>query len=145
MKIRFLLVRCFWLPLACWGLLVSAAEPPQLRLGDEIRPLKYAAELTLIPGTATFDGSIDIQVALARPADWIWLNATELTISKATVTHNGKTQTATVETGNVDFIGLRVPAAMPAGTAVLHGERIYCGAQADRGSPGRREARPLRV
>src|SRR5580698_5934177 len=104
-----------FLTLALFCFALSAAEPPKLRLGDEIRPVKYAAELTLVPGSATFDGSIDIDVTLAKPASLVWLNATELAIWKTTVTHNGKTQAAAVEPGNDDFIGLRIPAAIPAG------------------------------
>jgi alanyl aminopeptidase len=109
-----------FLSLALFCVVLSAAVPPKLRLGDEIRPVKYAAELTLVPGAATFDGNIDIDVTLARPASLVWLNATELKIGKATVTHNGKTQIAALEPGNDEFIGLRVPAEIPAGPATLH-------------------------
>jgi alanyl aminopeptidase len=101
-------------------LVLSADEPPKLRLGDEIRPVRYAAELTLVPDDPTFEGTIDIDVALVKPASLVWLNATELAIEKATVTRSGSTQTAVVEPGSDDFIGLRVPAEMPAGPATLH-------------------------
>ncbi|HUK16650.1 MAG TPA: M1 family metallopeptidase [Bryobacteraceae bacterium] len=106
-----LCVFCFALP---------AAEPPKLRLSDEIRPAKYAAELTLVPGATTFAGSIDIEVTLARPASLIWLNASELAIAKATVTRGGKPQSAAIEPGNDDFVALRLPAEIPAGPATLH-------------------------
>lgn len=102
----------------CWVL--PAAEPPKLQLGNDIRPVRYAADLTLVPGAATFDGSIEIEIVLARPASLVWLNATELAFEQATVTAAGNRQTAVVESGNEDFIGLRVPAEIPAGNATLH-------------------------
>jgi len=108
-----LFVFCFALP---------AAEPPKLRLTDEIRPVKYAAELTLVPGATTFDGRIDIDVALARPASLIWLNASELAVSKVTVTRGGNSQPAAIEPGNDDFVALRLSAEIPAGPATLHFE-----------------------
>jgi alanyl aminopeptidase len=102
----------------CW--IVSAAEPPTLRLGNEIRPVKYAADLTLIPGAATFNGKIDIDVVLAKPASVVWLNATELVITKAAITRGGKIQPAMAEPSGDDFIGLRFLAEMSAGPAALH-------------------------
>jgi aminopeptidase N len=62
-----------------------AADAPKLRLGADIRPTRYAADLTAVPGTATFSGVIDIDVALAKPASLVWLNASDLTIQQATV------------------------------------------------------------
>ena len=62
-----------------------AAETPKLRLPDDIRPTRYAADLTLIPGEKTFSGAIDIDVELAKPASLIWLNATDLTIRQAAI------------------------------------------------------------
>jgi len=108
----------FWLALSCTVLV--AAEAPKLRLGDEVRPVKYAADLTLVPGAAAFPGAIDIDVALAKPSSLIWLNALELTIEQATITARGRTQTATTEPGNNNVIGLRVATEIPAGPATIH-------------------------
>src|SRR5258708_9801802 len=80
-----------------------AAEAPKLRLPDDIRPIKYAADLTLIPGDKTFSGVIDIDIDLVKPASLIWLNSTDLTIRQATVA----SQPAAIEPGNADFVGLR--------------------------------------
>ncbi len=108
--------------------------PPKLRLGDEIRPVKYAVDLTLAPGMAGFSGAIDIDVTLAKPASMIWLNAREIAITEARATAGGKTQAATVEPGGEQFVGLRVPAALPAGAARLH---IQCkGKISDKSSAG---------
>ena len=106
------------LALLSFGL--AAADVPTLRLPDGIHPVKYAAELTLVPGAEAFDGSITIDIALARPASLIWLNASDLSIAKATLTRGGTSQAAAVEPGNADFVGLRFPAEIPAGAAALH-------------------------
>jgi len=95
---------------------LCAADAPKLRLPGDVRPVKYAAELTLVPGATAFDGSIEIDVSLSNPASLIWLNASDLSITKATF----GSQPATVEPGNDDFIGLRLPAEAPAGPATLH-------------------------
>ena len=105
------------------GILASvlgAAEPPKLKLGDDIRPVKYAAELTLVPGASTFAGRIDIDVLLAKPSSLIWLNASDLSIQEASATAGGKSAPATVEPGNEDFVGLHPAAEIPAGPATIH-------------------------
>src|SRR6266852_4207030 len=90
------------LALAICTFSVLAAEAPKLRLPDDIRPIRYAADLTLVPGEKTFSGAIDIDIELANPASLIWLNATELTIRQATIA----SQPAAIEPGNDDFVGL---------------------------------------
>src|ERR1039458_3611677 len=46
----------FRLALAVCSLSAFAAEAPKLRLPDDIRPIQYAADLTLVPGDKTFAG-----------------------------------------------------------------------------------------
>jgi alanyl aminopeptidase len=107
---------------ACFLLTASAvaADPPKLRLDDSIRPLHYAADLTLRPGAPTFQGAIDIDIELARPTALIWLNAVDLAIRSAALTRGGRTTIATVEPGDSNFTGLRLAAEAPAGMARLH-------------------------
>ena len=102
--------------LLAFSLRLPAVDAPKLRLGDDVRPTRYAAEVTAVPGSATFSGAIDIDIALAKPASLIWLNGTDLTIEQATV----DSRPATVEPGGDDFIALRLPAALPAGPAKIH-------------------------
>ena len=116
--------------LAC----LAADTPPKLRLGDETRPVKYAVDLTLVPGAADFSGAIDIDVTLSKSASMIWLNAREIAITEARVTAGGKTQAAAVEPGGEQFVGLRVAAAVPAGAARLHIQ--YKGKISDKSSAG---------
>jgi len=62
-------------PLLALCFALSAAEPPKLRLTDEIRPVQYAAELTLVPGATTTAVRFDIDTSPASPACLIRLNA----------------------------------------------------------------------
>ena len=59
----------------CVITLASAAEPPKLRLGDDVQPRRYRLELAVIPEQDNFSGSIDIDLDIRRPTDLIWLNA----------------------------------------------------------------------
>ncbi|MGA8581299.1 MAG: hypothetical protein WB579_21600, partial [Bryobacteraceae bacterium] len=95
---------------------LPAAGSPKLRLSEDIRPTRYAAELTALPAAATFSGVIDIDVTLARPVSLLWLNANDLVIQQATV----NSRPAGVEKAASDFIALRLPAALPAGPAKIH-------------------------
>jgi alanyl aminopeptidase len=101
--------------LAC-SLCSFAAEAPKLRLDQEIRPTRYAAELTAVPASASFSGVIDIDVALAKPASVVWLNGAELSIRQATI----NAVPAAVETSGGDFIALRPATELPAGPARIH-------------------------
>ena len=115
-----------WLCLCCaW-----AAEPPKLRLGGEVRPVKYAADLRLLTDSPGFTGSIDIDIQLQKPESTIWLNAREIKIARATA----GAQTATVENGGAEFVGLRFPAELATGAARLHIE--YSGKVSPKNSEG---------
>lgn len=118
-----LLIVCAW-----------AAEPPKLRLDDSVRPVRYAAELTLRPDATDFSGAIDIDLELARPTSLIWLNAVDLSIRDARLQQNGQVLHATVEPGDRNFTGLRLSAEATAGPARLHLE--YQGKIATRNSAG---------
>jgi alanyl aminopeptidase len=99
---------------------LGAADPPKLRLDDSVRPARYTAELTLLPEAPGFSGTIDIEVELRKSTALIWLNATEIQIAEATVETGGKIQNASLEPGDRNFIGLRIPSEVPAGAGKLH-------------------------
>ena len=101
--------------LACSACLL-AADAPKLRLAGDIRPTRYAADLTAMPGATTFSGVIDIDVTLARPTSLVWLNANDLSIQQATV----NSRPTAVEPSGSDFVALRLPAALPAVPARIH-------------------------
>src|SRR5258708_18346973 len=96
-------------------LIVSAlaADPPTLRLPEGVRPVKYAADLTLLPDSPTFKGKIDIDVTFATPAELFYINAREIEISSAAVNKIS----LTVEQANENFVALRAASAIPAGAA----------------------------
>src|SRR5689334_25415590 len=57
--------------------------PPALRLPGDVRPARYALELTVIPDRERATGRIAIEAQVVRPTRVVWLNATDLTIDRA--------------------------------------------------------------
>ena len=113
---------------------VWSAEPPKLKLDDQVRPVKYAADLTLAPESPTFHGTIDIDISVQRPESLIWINAREISVQSATLETAGKRQTAAIVPGGDEFLGLQFPAAVPAGPSRLHFE--YSGKVSPKNSEG---------
>ena len=100
--------------------LTAHAAPPQLRLDDAARPTRYVARLRVNPAEPTFSGAIDIDLKINRASDTLWLNATGLTIDKASFTVGDVTLAARVVPGNEDFVGFAVTPALQPGAARLH-------------------------
>ena len=81
-------------------------EPPKLRLGDAVEPSRYSVELTLVPGSDSFQGVVDIHIDVRTPSQIIWLNATRLEISKASFQpETGGAENASVAPGGSDYVG----------------------------------------
>ena len=112
-------------PFLC-GLFVTsflrAASPdtPTFRLPDTARPLRYAIDLTIVPGEDTFRGVADIELTIDRASNALWLNATELTIEQASFTAPGIIKTRIIQGGD-NFVGFAFDSAL-AGKATLHVE-----------------------
>jgi aminopeptidase N len=96
------------------------AEAPKLRLGDDVRPLRYRLDLTIVPQQDAFTGKIDIDLQVAKPTDTVWLNSRGLTIDSAEMTASGHTMPAKAQTSGTEFVGFAVPSAIPVGSAQLH-------------------------
>lgn len=94
-------------------------KPPVLRLGDAVSPTRYVVDLAIDPSKTSFHGSVTIDLALAAPTSFVWLNATDLTVSSATLEAGGKSFAARVVPGNEDTVGFALPEAAPAGPARL--------------------------
>jgi cytosol alanyl aminopeptidase len=107
-----------------------AAGPPTLRLPEGVRPIKYAADLTLLPDSPAFKAKIDIDVSFAAPTTLFYLNSKEIEITKAEVNQTK----LTVKQVNADFIELRAGSKIPAGAAKLHFE--YSGKVSPKSSEG---------
>jgi alanyl aminopeptidase len=116
-----------------------AADPPTLRLPAGVRPIRYAAELTLLPDSPTFKASIDIDVSFAAPASLFYLNSKGIEIGAATVNQ----KKLAVEQVNEDFIALRADSAIAAGPAKLHFD--YTGKISPKSSEGIFQGRDGRV
>jgi alanyl aminopeptidase len=72
------------LPIALIGDVLP--EPPAFRLPDTAKPLRYAIDLTIVPGQDTFRGVADIELTFERPSSVLWLNATDLIVEQASFT-----------------------------------------------------------
>ncbi len=109
-------------------------QAPALRLGTDARPERYQVELTLDPTQATFRGVADIQLALEKPTELLWLHGVGLTVERATFTVGGEEVSAEVLPGSEDVFGLRPARALPAGKAAVH--LRYAGKVSDKDSTG---------
>ncbi len=110
----------------CLISLASAAEPPKLRLGDDVQPRRYRLDLTVIPEQDTFNGKVEVDLDIRKPTDLIWLNARNLTIDDAKLVTAGSEVAAKVQPGGKEFAGFALPSMAPVGSATLriayHGE-----------------------
>jgi alanyl aminopeptidase len=101
---------------------VSApATPPKLRLGEvqDVAPVRYRAELTLDPAKESFSGSVQIALAIHKPLTVLWLNASKIGIEGVELKTAAGSQSAQTIPGGDDFVGLRFPAPLAAGTGEL--------------------------
>ena len=85
--------------------------PPALRLPGDVRPERYALDLTIVPERDVVPGVVTIEASIVRPTRVVWLNATDLEIGAATL----NAQRARVIAGGADFIGLTVDRELPPG------------------------------
>ncbi len=93
------------------------SAPPKLRLGEVARPLRYAAELTIDPARDTFTGRLTIELTAREALTVLWLNANDLTISRATAEVGSVRIAARPLPQPKDFVGLAFEQPLPAGPA----------------------------
>ncbi len=108
--------------LLAWSALAQAATPPTLRLPDSVKPVRYSAELTIVPSESSFRGAIDIDLEVRKPTDTIWLNAGFLTVELARIEGTGAPAPARIVPGGDDFVGFEFDQALAPGPARLHVE-----------------------
>jgi alanyl aminopeptidase len=97
------------LPIASALLLLAFDDPkpPALRLPETVTPVRYAAQLRLIPSEENFSGSIEIWIRANEAVPVIWLHSQGLTIDSAAIEQGGKKLAPKVLTPEKsDFIGL---------------------------------------
>jgi len=108
--------------------------PPELALPPDVRPLRYALDLTLLPERERFEGAVAIEVELTRPLSRFWLHTRDLTIRHATVEVAGAARQAMVTAANAEGVArLAVGSSIPAGRATVRID--FDGAFVERG-PG---------
>ena len=104
------------------ALALAEPKPPTLRLPDGARPTHATVELTIDPAQDHFVGVEDLDLDVKGPLATLWLNADELTISKAEAKVGGKIIAARVLPQPKSFVGFAFATPLPAGKATLHVE-----------------------
>ncbi|WP_194792974.1 M1 family metallopeptidase [Caenimonas koreensis] len=99
--------------------LAAAPQPPVMQLGDDVKPLAYALDVTVVPDKPGITGRVDIDVDLAKPLSFFWINGSDLEIRQATLTSGRAKFVAKAIRGGKDFIGLQFGKTIPAGPARL--------------------------
>ncbi|HEX3760772.1 MAG TPA: M1 family metallopeptidase, partial [Kofleriaceae bacterium] len=89
--------------------------PPELRLPGDVRPTRYALDLTIVPEQPAATGRIHIAAEVVKPARVVWLNATGLAIAHAEL--DGKP--ARVIAGGADFVGLTLDRPLAPGALAI--------------------------
>lgn len=97
----------------------AIAAPPTLRLPENVRPLHYNLDLTLIPEQDTFTGHVEIDLDIRQPTDVIWLNARKLILDEAKIVVGGRTEAAKIQPGGKEFAGFALAGAIQSGKATL--------------------------
>ncbi len=97
----------------------QAAAPPSFRLGNEVRPVRYQADLRVVPAEDTFSGVIDIELDIRSPQSAIWTHAVELTFDGAELRVGSKILAARITTTN-SFAGFLFDSPVRTGKATLH-------------------------
>src|SRR5690348_2939247 len=88
--------------LACT--LSAAQQPPSFRLPSDTAPTHYQLNLTLDPEKTDYSGEVDIDLDVRKATSVIWLNASKLNISAASV-QGAVTRAAHIVPGGDDFVG----------------------------------------
>jgi alanyl aminopeptidase len=124
------------LPALLCATLNAADSPPRTRLAEveNIAPKSYVLDLTLDPEKTTFSGRVTINMNIQAPLQTLWLNQEKIKIQSAVLKTGGKDLKPEILAGGDDFVGLRFPAMVAAGTAAVTIE--YTGVVEQRNSSG---------
>ncbi len=93
--------------------------PPALRLPGTARPVKQAVELTVDPGLETYSGTVEVDLEVGEPTSVLWLNATGLKVTSASLGAPDRMLPARVLPGGDDFVGFAPSSPLAAGPARL--------------------------
>ncbi len=98
----------------------TAVTPPLLRLPGDVRPLRQSVELRIDPGRETYAGETDVELEVGRDTPLLWLNATDLKVTAASLGPEGHLRPARVVAGGSDFVGFAPESPLAPGRARLH-------------------------
>ncbi len=93
--------------------------PPQLRLPTTAAPAGYAVELTIDPAKDRFRGTVWIDLRVKEKTALLWLNATDLEISSASVVVADRTLPVKVVPGGENYAGFSFAKTLAPGNARL--------------------------
>jgi alanyl aminopeptidase len=96
-----------------------AQNKPELRLPDSVSPTSYRVDLTLDPLKEIFAGEIVINIDVKQELKTIWLNATDISVSNASLNSSGRIMSAKAEPSGDDFLALHFASEIPKGPGEL--------------------------
>jgi alanyl aminopeptidase len=111
----------FALILSLCSFVYAADTPPKTRLAEvqNVQPVDYTVDLTLDPAKTTFTGAIVIRLDVREPLQTLWLNQEKIHIGSAVLSAQGIERLGQTIPGGDDFVGLRFPNPIPAGSALV--------------------------
>jgi len=95
-------------------------SPPVLKLGDAVHPRRYGVRLRIVPSEQTFTGRMDIDLMIKEATSIIWLNGSEVAVTDAKLTADGRTVPVAAVPGGEDFLGFAIDSPVRPGPATLH-------------------------
>jgi alanyl aminopeptidase len=120
-----LIAVCAWASLHAWNAKAGQATgqaptPPKFRLpADEVAPVRYRLDLTLVPDQDTFQGAVEVDLQLAKSTSVVWLNAEWLTVKEAALMVGQQKLAAKVIGQPHDYLGFAFGRPVGPGTATL--------------------------
>jgi len=107
---------------------------PNLRLGNDVHPTAYSAELVVVPERSNFTGQITIELVLAQRSSFFWLHGHGLTVTNAFLEQYGRKIPAQPVMGSEEFLGFELQQPASAGKASLFVS--YSGSMSDKDFSG---------
>ncbi|HWR49975.1 MAG TPA: M1 family metallopeptidase [Bryobacteraceae bacterium] len=99
---------------------LAQPAPPKFRLGREVKPVRYAVDLRVVPTGESFSGKVAIELDVKQAVPVIWLNGKQLEVTEAAVqTTSGRMAAKVIPVAEGEFLGFEFPNPVPAGKATL--------------------------
>ena len=101
--------------------LLAAADPsaPQFLLPAVAQPQRYTIDLTILPDSGVFHGSVTMDLELKQRLSFLWLNGKDLTVESATLQAGGRALPVRAVAAASEFLGFGWPQPVGPGPAQL--------------------------